>query len=126
MHHLIHSPKFTSSNKEFDVSTKTLNIILVGVIVLGVTLFLLDKNQSSALEEYPGPKWEYLEVSFDQPLTFMSPLSGYYENGNFITPTTPGTTMASYFRWLGTGRGWELIFNNNNQYFIFKRPALRE
>jgi hypothetical protein len=105
------------------MSRKSLYVLLVTVFIAGAA-FLALNNSTTAAQQNISAKWEYREFVFQTPVSFGSTFAdGYYNNGVLAYPSSPDSTVASMFNYLG-GEGWELVTNLNNQYFIFKRPIL--
>jgi hypothetical protein len=102
---------------------QTIRLLLVVVLVLGAIAMFSVQQQTTAQSDFTGTRYNYVEISFSEPVGFSSSVSnGYFRNGEAVTPENPNATVNGVFNSLGSD-GWELVTNLNNQFFIFKRPA---
>lgn len=96
---------------------------LLSVLIISIAMLVLFTKQTVAQEEYTGPKWEYLELSLPEPSNFATVIAqSYFINGEQQTHPDPNLNLGRLINFYGS-RGWELVSNLNNQFFLFKRQV---
>jgi hypothetical protein len=97
--------------------------VYIAIAVIAVMSTYAATNLFAQDDAFTGTQYQYRELTFNEPITFMTNVSdGYLVNGRqMVTPSDPEATAQQVFRSMGNN-GWELASSSEDRIFIFVRP----